>query len=97
VQADPPGHDGAQSEQRRQVEHVRAKHHAGADLMLAMDERGHRRGDLRGVCGQCRQQAKQRFGQAQPGAYTFQPHHEHHACAQAERCGRHEDRSRQRR
>ena len=66
VQFDAPGDDGAQPDQRGQVEHVGAEDHAGADIVLAVGERGHRRGDFGGVGGERRDQARGalRTGQA---------------------------------
>ena len=73
MQFDAPGDHGAQPDQGRQVEHVGAQDHAGADIVLAVGQRGHRRGDFGGVRSQRRDQAQERFGQAEPGAHPFQP------------------------
>jgi hypothetical protein len=61
VQPDAPGGGGAQPDQGGQVEHVGAEDHPGADIVLAVRERGHRRGDFRGVRGQRRDQPQERF------------------------------------
>ena len=86
----PPATTCAQPDQGRQVEHVGAQDHAGADIVLAVCQRGHRRGDFRGVRRQRRDQAQERFRQAEPGAHPFQPDDQDRAGAQAERGGRHE-------
>ncbi len=49
MQADRAGNDGAESEQGGQVEHIRTKDDAGADLLLMLRYGAHCRRDLRCV------------------------------------------------
>jgi hypothetical protein len=42
MKPDAPSGDSAQPDQRRQVKHVGAEDHAGADIVLAVRKRGHR-------------------------------------------------------
>jgi hypothetical protein len=94
VQANPPGGDGAEAEQRGQVEHVGPDDHAGANPLLVPGHRGNRRGDLRGVRGQRGNQTQQGFGQAEELSDPLQPGDEQPARAEANERAEQEGRQR---
>ena len=96
VQRDLDGHYGRQAEQRREVEHVRADHHTGADVLVVVNERGDGGRDLGCVGRERREQAEQRLGQTQARSDALQRRDEQPARREADRCGKHEGDAEQR-
>ena len=84
MEADTPGDDSAEAQQRSQIEHVRPDDDPGAQPLLMA---GHRRdgcGDLRRIGGQRRDDAQQRLRQAQALPDPLKPGHQDPARCQAD-------------
>ena len=95
MQRDPPRDDGGEAEQCGEVEHVRADHHAGADVRIVAGERGHRGGDLRRVGSQRGEHPEQRLGEPDPRPDALDRGDEHPARAEAHDDAGQEDRAQQ--
>ena len=61
VQRDLAGDNSREAQQRRQVEHIRADHHPGAEPRMMPRKRRHRSCDLRRIGRQCGEHPQQRL------------------------------------
>ena len=68
-----PASSAADADHRGEVEGVRSDEHADADVVGALGQGEQRRGDLRAVGGERRQQADQRLGEPEPDAEPIEP------------------------
>ena len=77
VQADTTGNNRSQTQQRRQVEHVRAEDDSGADRRLVVRQRRDGGGDLGCIGRNGGHHAEQGFGEPQALADPFEARNEH--------------------
>src|SRR5664279_2862638 len=91
VEADPTRDEGAQAEQRCQVEDVRAKRHPDPDRRVPACDGRHRGGDLRPIGGQRCEQSQERLRQTEALAHPLETRYEQHAGDEADSCTERED------